>query len=74
MSVNIGKRQEVSSVSSKSRAWSKMWGQPFKSRCKQLPFKSYFQFRFGGRHLESAVNYVIEVVMTRSAVVENVGV
>jgi hypothetical protein len=50
-------------------------GQPLESRCiKQLPFTSYFEFRFGGRHLESAVNYVIEVVMTRSAVVENVGV
>ena len=36
--------------------------------------KVIFEFRFGGRHLESAVNYVIEVVMTRSAVVENVGV
>ena len=58
MSVNIGKRQAVSSVSSQSRAWSKMWGQPLESRCKQLPFKSYFQFRFGGRHLESVVNNV----------------
>ena len=68
MSVNIGKRQAVSG---------RKWGQPLESRCiKQLglPFTSYFQFRFGGRHLESAVNYVIEVVMTRSAVVENVGV
>ncbi len=33
-------------------------GQPLESRCKQLPFKSYFQFRFGGRHLESVVTNV----------------
>ena len=67
MSVNIGKRQAV---------FGQKWGgQPLESRCiKQLPFTSYFEFRFGGRHLESAVNYVIEVVMTRSAVVDNVGV
>jgi hypothetical protein len=53
-----------------------MWGQPLESHCKQLPFKAYFQFRFGGHHLESVVKMSgdIDVVMIRSAVVENVGV
>ena len=33
-------------------------GQPLKSRLNQLQFKSYFQFRFGGRHLETVINNV----------------
>jgi hypothetical protein len=53
-----------------------MLGQPLESHCKQVPFKNDFQFRFGGLHLESVVKMSgdIDVVMTRSAAVENVGV
>ena len=53
-----------------------MLGQPLESHCKQVPFKNVFQFRFGGHHLESVVKMSgdIDVVMTRSAAVENVGV
>jgi len=36
------------------------WWQPLESRCNQLLFKSYFQFRFGGRHLGSVVNVVVK--------------
>jgi len=38
--------------------------------------QSYFQFRFGGRHLESVVTNVgyVDVVIVWSAVVENVEV
>ena len=35
-----------------------MWWHPLESRCNQQPFKRYFQFRFGDRHLESVVNNV----------------
>jgi len=49
MSINIGKRKTLFSVSSQNRPWSNMWGQPLESRFKQLPFKSYFKLRFG-RH------------------------
>ena len=45
-------------------------GQPLESRRDLLPLKSYFQFRFASRHLESIVNNVV----FRSRVVENVGV
>ena len=42
-------------MSSQSLTWSKICRQPLESRRNLLPFKSYFQFRFGGRHLESVV-------------------
>ena len=58
MSINVGQRQAVSSVSSQSRAWSKVWVQPLESRHNELLLQSYFQFRFGGRHLESAIQDV----------------
>ncbi len=45
-------------MSTQKRAWSKMWAQPLESLYKQLPFKSYVFFRFGGRHLESVVSNV----------------
>ncbi len=36
-----------------------MWGQPLElRRSRQLPFKGYFQFLFGGRCLELVVNNV----------------
>ena len=81
-STNVGQRRPMSgsvpSVKSRSGvdAWSKMLGPPLKSRHNQLPFKSYFQFRFGGRHLESVVTNVgdIDVVIFRSAMVESVRV
>ena len=58
MYANIGKRQAVSSVSSQSRSVIGNVGQPLESRCKQLQFKNYFQFWFGGRHLASVVHNV----------------
>ena len=57
-SINVGLRRLTSSVSSQSRAWSKMSGQPLESCRIQILFKSYFQFRFGVRHLELVVNNV----------------
>ena len=57
-SINVTQRQPMSSVSRQSGPWSKIWRQPLESRRNQLSFKSYFQFRFGGRHLESVVNNV----------------
>ena len=57
-SINVGQHQAVSSVSSQSRAWSIMWRKPLESRRNQLLLKSYFHFRFGGRHLESVVHDV----------------
>ena len=57
-SVFVGQRHAVSSVSSQNRAWTKMWEQRLESRRNLQPFNSYFQFRFGGRHLESLFNNV----------------
>ena len=71
---DVGRCRAVSAVPYLSRAWSKMWKLPLESRRNQLPFKSYFQFRFCGRHLESPTLCDIYVVVFRSAVVENVGV
>ena len=51
------KSGSVFSVASKSNVVENV-GQPLESRRNQLPLKSYFQFRFSGRHLESAVTDV----------------
>ena len=72
-STNVGQRRPTSrivlSVKSESRVDENV-GQPLESRRDLLPLKSYFQFRFASRHLESIVNNVTH----RSGVVENVGV
>jgi len=60
-SINVDQRlpmSAMSSMSSQSRPWSKIWRQPLESHRNLLPLESYFQFRFGGRHLESVVNNV----------------
>jgi len=70
---NFGSRElrAMFAVTQLSRAWSIMWGLPLESR--RHHFENYFQFRFGGRHLESVVNNVgdIKIVTFRSAVVEH---
>jgi hypothetical protein len=48
----------VDSVISKSIRTENVRGYKLESRRQLLPFKSYFHFRFGGRHLESIVNIV----------------
>ena len=61
--INVGLRRltsgRVLSVKSKSGVVENMWDrQPLESRHTPFPFKSYFQFRFGVRHLELVVNNV----------------
>ena len=51
-----------------------MYGQPLESRCKQLPFESYsFGLLTAILNPQSTMSGDIDVVMIRSAVVENVG-
>ena len=56
-SINDSQRHAVFSVSSQSRSrpWSRGWMRLIASPS-AIPFKSCFQFRFGGRHLQSVVN------------------
>ena len=58
MSINVRQRQALSALSSQSRPWSKIWRQPLESCRNLIPFKSYFQFRCGDRHLEFLVSNV----------------
>ena len=61
MSAIVDQRRPTSGnvqMSCQSGSWSKILGQPLESRRSLLPFNSYFQFRFGGRHFESVVNDV----------------
>jgi hypothetical protein len=57
----VGQRRAVSSLSSRSRALSKFntCKEPLESRRNRFyRWKSYFHFRFGGRHRESVVNII----------------
>jgi len=49
---HVGRCRVMSLVAYLSRAWSKMWGWPLKSRRHIFPFKCYFNFRFPVSHFE----------------------
>jgi len=52
-STNVGQPHAVSLVLRRSRAWSKMCGGVAFEIASQSTVQKLFQFRFGGRHLES---------------------